>query len=249
MTDLASYAGYAALGILPSLIWLFFYLHKDAHPEPKKLVFNVFFWGVMAGPAAILLQLSARWLGNMTTDWPSFLKDLGYRDWRFFFNILLLAPVAEECLKYAVVRWKILKNPAFDEPLDAMLYLIISALGFAAIENSLNIFFLTDLRIETALTHTLARFLSATLLHALSSGILGYFLARSLFDSEKRKRLLFVGFLAAISIHSFYNLLAWLMETEKLFAGLAMAGLLAGLTVLVSWQFRRLKKQLTICKI
>jgi len=244
-----SYFLYVVLGILPSLIWLFFYLHKDARPEPRTLVFKICLWGALIGPLAMLIQLFARWLGQPTSDWSLFFAGLGQRDWRFFFNILLLAQLAEEYLKYAVVRWQVLKNPAFDEPLDAMLYLIISALGFAAIENLLNIFLLTDLKIETALTQALARFLSATLLHALSSGILGYFLARSLFDFEKRKRLLFAGFLLAISLHSFYNFLAWWMETEKLLAGLSLAGLLAGLAILVSWQFRRLKKQLTICKI
>jgi RsiW-degrading membrane proteinase PrsW (M82 family) len=35
------------------------------------------------------------------------------------------------------VRLKALRDPEFDEPIDAMLYMIIVALGFATIENIL----------------------------------------------------------------------------------------------------------------
>jgi RsiW-degrading membrane proteinase PrsW (M82 family) len=46
-------------------------------------------------------------------------------------------PINREIFKYLVVRFKVIKNPAFDEPTDIMLYMIIAALGFAAVENIL----------------------------------------------------------------------------------------------------------------
>jgi len=242
------YLGYAILGFLPSAIWLLFYLNKDSHPEPKKMVFKVFFWGMLTGPAAIILQLSARWLCGPIGDLSSFFASVGQRDSRFFLNILLFAPLIEEYLKYYVVKRIILKNPAFDEPLDAMLYLIISALGFAATENLLNIFLASNLTLQLAASQAIARFLSATLLHTLASGILGYFLARSLLNLKKRKSILAAGFILAVAFHSFYNYLAWLLEYNKLLA-LALATFLILLIIIVSWQFGRLKKQLSICKI
>ncbi len=249
MADIFYFFIYVLLGVSPSLIWLLFYLHKDSHPEPKSLVLKVFILGALfAGPMAILMQLFFLWLSQPSWDFLSFLHNMAQRNWRFFFNILVIAPLTEEFLKYAVVHWQILKNPAFDEPLDAMLYLIISALGFAAIENITNIFFLNNLTLNNALANTLARFLSATLLHTLTSGLLGYFLAKSLFDFKKRFKIFFSGLFLAIAAHSFYNFLAWQIDENKLI-GLGMAIFLGSLIALVSWQFYLLKKQITICKI
>lgn len=38
------------LGILPSVIWLAFYLRKDIHPEPKKWLFLIFLAGMAITP-------------------------------------------------------------------------------------------------------------------------------------------------------------------------------------------------------
>ena len=55
------------------------------------------------------------------------------------FHIFFWA-AAEEILKYLVVRGKVLSDPEFDEPVDAILYMIIAGLGFAAAENILILF-------------------------------------------------------------------------------------------------------------
>ena len=243
-----NYLFYSVLGLAPSLIWLMFYLRKDQHPEPKNMVLRIFFWGALMGPAAIFFQLITRWGCQPTLEWYSFWASIGQNDFRYFLNIFLFAPLIEEFLKYIVVRWQVLKNPSFDEPLDAMLYLIISALGFAAVENLLNIFLAPNLTPSLAVSQSIARFLSATLLHTLSSGLLGFFLALSLLNLKKRRLFFWGGFLLAIGFHSLYNYLAWLISSNKLFI-LILALFLVGLGALVSWQFYYLKKQLSICKI
>lgn len=230
------------LGIAPSAIWLTFYLRKDSHPEPKKQVFRIFLLGALMGPLAVALQYAL--VKSLAAGQTTALESTAL----LFLNIIVFAPVSEEFLKYAVVRWGILKNPAFDEPLDAMLYLIISALGFATVENLLNIFYDPNLSLGLALSQSAARFLSATFLHTLSSGILGYFLARSLLDLKRRRIILAGGFILAVGFHSFYNYLAWLLGYDKNFT-LAMALFLVAMAGLVSWQFRCLNKQLSICKI
>lgn len=248
MTNLPLYFFYALLGVLPSAIWLLFYLRQDSRPEPNRLVLKVFFLGGLMGPLAILFQFLAMRLCQPASFWSDFFTGINKNSNLFFVNIILFAPLVEEYLKYLVVKWQILKNPAFDEPLDAMLYLIISALGFAAVENLLNIFMLGNLTPQTAISQSAARFLSATLLHTLSSGILGYFLARSLLNLKKRKEILAGGFLLAAAFHGFYNYLAWLLNSNKFFV-FAMALLLILGAVIISWQFYLLKKQLAICKI
>ena len=248
ITLITVYSFYALLGILPSFIWLLFYLHKDAHPEPKKMIFKVFLGGALMGPIAILLELAALRALSTSPDWPAFFATL-YQNTNFLLlNVLLFAPLIEELLKYLVVKWQVLKNPAFDEPFDAMLYLVISGLGFAAIENLLSLLLTSNLTLQAALSQTLARFLSATFLHTLSSGILGYFLARSLLDFKKRYLIFGLGFILAVAFHSFYNYLAWLLEINKLFS-LAMALYLILMAGLVTWQFQRLRKQPAICKV
>lgn len=242
------YLIYAFLGIAPSLIWLLFYLRKDTHPEPNKMIFKVFLGGMLMGPLAIALQLVIRWFCDPTLQWSYFFAALGERNELFLLNIFLFAPLTEEFLKYAVVKWQVLRNPAFDEPVDAMIYLIISALGFAAVENIFYVFFQSDLTLRSVFSQSLARFLSAVFLHTLASGILGYYLARSLMNF-KNKRVIFAGgFLLAVIVHSFYNYLAWLLDLNKNFTPLlALFLIVAGGFVL--WHIKYLKKQVAVCRI
>ena len=48
----------------------------------------------------------------------------------------------EEVAKYLIIKIRILRDPEFDEPIDAMIYMIIAGLGFAALENILVLFVL-----------------------------------------------------------------------------------------------------------
>jgi len=245
---LPRYFLFALLGMLPSITWLFFYLHKDSHPEPKNMLFVVFLLGAAIGPIAILVQFLAYKIFEPLIAIIGLNNFIAPTISLFLLNIIIFAPLSEEMLKYLVVKWQVLKNPSFDEPIDAMIYLIVSALGFAAVENMLNIFLLPDVTAKLALYQSLARFLSATLLHALASGLLGYFLACSLLNFKKKKLLFWSGFTLATLFHSFYNYLAWLAEFNQIFI-LALALLLVLVAAIVGWQFRQLKKQISVCKI
>ena len=242
------YLLFAIFGMLPSVAWLFFYLHKDTHPEPKNMLFLVFLLGGFIGPVAVLVQFLAFKIFE-----PLFYI-IGLNDFvpqtvsLLLLNIIIFAPLSEELLKYLVVKWQVLKNPAFDEPIDAMIYLIVSALGFAAVENMLNIFLMPNVTTQLAFSQSIARFLSATLLHALASGMLGYFLALSMLNFKKRKMLFWGGFTMAVLFHSIYNYVVWLIDFNKIFV-LVLALLLIAMAAIVSWQFRQLKKQIAICKI
>jgi len=200
------------------------------------------------GPAALLLQIAALAVLSPQAQWSNIFAAVNQNHYFFLFNILIFAPISEEVVKYLPVRYLALKKPDFDEPLDAMIYLIISALGFAATENLLNIFLIPELTLQLALSQAVVRFLSATFLHALVSGILGYFIASALLNFKKRRLIFTIGFLFAFALHGLYNYLAWLFNSDKIFA-LAIAGLLVIMAGLVSWQFRYLKKQLSVCKI
>lgn len=232
-------AFYTILAVLPSIIWLLFYLRKDRHPEPNRMVIKIFFWGILATLAALLFE--SLYLGA--------LKSLSLQNISFL--VIGGAAFIEEYLKYFVVKIKVLKNPEFDEPVDAMLYLIIAALGFAAAENIFLLHGLSSIGrpINEIFGIALGRFVSATFLHALSSGIIGYFLARSLLLKHEGKSLLGLGILIAAGLHGFYNYIIMELGQRDENAMLLLVVLLALMAISVSWAFKNLLKLKSVCKI
>ena len=157
--------------------------------------------------------------------------------------------IVEEYLKYGIVRSRIIKNPEFDEPVDIVLYLIIAALGFAAVENLLVLMQTPVMPIGEAASIITVRFLGATFLHALAAGITGYFLALGILRSKKRKFYIFAGLALAILCHACYNyLITCASSTGSLIYLQLTILLLIGMAVFLGKGFVKLKKQLSICK-
>ncbi|MBI2042120.1 MAG: PrsW family intramembrane metalloprotease [Candidatus Nealsonbacteria bacterium] len=177
-------------------------------------------------------------LKNLTL--PHFLNQIIY----IFLGIALI----EEFFKYLIVKKKILKDPEFDEPTDVMLYMIISALGFAALENLIILFPLANpfQFLQTSVI-SVFRFVGATFLHALASGVLGYFMAMSFFRPKNRKKLLFMGFFASVSLHGLYDLS--IIEVDNGFKFAVPIVILLGLTVFVSLSFKKVDKLKSICNL
>lgn len=194
------YAALVTLGFVPSIIWLVFYLRKDCHPEPKYLIVKTFLMGIIISPAAIQFQLlfvtALAWLtrAQAQTAGPGF---------------FLWAAFVEEVVKFLAVQWIVLRSPEFDEPVDAMIYMITAALGFAAMENILALFrsVYDGAHVFDTLRMWTLRFVGATLLHTLASAIVGYFLALSWFFGAHRKKLLLVGIIIATLLHFTFNIL------------------------------------------
>jgi RsiW-degrading membrane proteinase PrsW (M82 family) len=187
-----------ALGVLPSIIWLLYYLRRDRNPEPKFLVLKIFFYGMLAALPALFIEKGIFEEIKRFSLSPNFVTIL---------NTFLGVALVEETLKYLVVRSKILKDPEFNESIDAMLYMIIAALGFAASENILVLLQVSSslFSIQTILVLTL-RFWGATFLHALCSAIVGFFLALSFLRYKQEKfRLLGLALLISISLHGLFN--------------------------------------------
>jgi len=238
-----SYPLYIFFGVLPSLIWLLFYLRRDVHPEPKSEVLKIFFYGALATIPAFFLEKGI----FATTASPLFSNFLS----PFLitiFNTFLGVALVEEVLKYLVVREKVLNSPEFDEPIDTVLYMIIAALGFAALENILILFRLgPGFLLGEAFALSIFRFLGATFLHTLCSGTVGFFLALSFLETKKRFWLLFTGFGIAALLHGLYNFS--IMEIEGSLKTLIPIIILISLAIFVSLGFKRLKKMKSICKI
>lgn len=219
------------LGLLPSLIWMFFFLKRDKHPEPKYLLTKTFLMGIILSPLAVLLQLAIIHLNipQVASGTPGF---------------YLWAALVEELIKYWAVSFIVLSSPEFDEPVDAMIYMMVAGLGFAAIENILVLFrTIPDGAHATMIVWTL-RSIGATLLHALSSSLVGYFLAMSWFFREHHKKLLVVGLCLATLFHFVFNL--FLSAVDDRIGGLLYAmGLLLIMSFLVSLLFVKIRERHT----
>lgn len=185
---------YAFLGgLLPTIFWLWFWLHEDQlHPEPKKYIFYTFIFGIFS---AMLVLPAEEFLAKLIPGT----------------GILAIGVLAsaEEIFKYFGAYISSLRKKYMDEPIDAVIYLITAALGFAALENSL--FLISALKNDLASIDRLAlignmRFIGATLLHTLCSGIIGFFIGFSFFKSKTVKRtFLFLGIAVAIVLHTLFN--------------------------------------------
>src|SRR3989344_6286827 len=188
-------------GVSAALAWLFYYLRKDVRPEPASMVLKVFIWGSLIALPILLVQLGLSAL-LAESKLPPFVISILY----WFFIIAF----TEEFFKYLVVRKVVLNSRHLDEPLDLMIYMIVAALGFAALENTLYLFFpVGNLSFNQILNSIIiisfVRFIGATFLHTLTSGALGYFLAVEIYEIKKRGWFFIFGLLLATTLHGFYN--------------------------------------------
>lgn len=233
------YPLYILFGILPSIIWLLFYLRKDIHPESGRMILKIFFYGMLVALPAILLEMGILKEFKELNFSPLLISIL---------NIFIGVALVEEFLKYLVVRGKVFKSSELDEPLDIVLYMIIAALGFAAVENILILFSLGPVfLLGETLSISFLRFLGATLLHALASGIFGFFLALSFFETKKRTRLMAAGLTIAVLLHGLYNFS--IIEIEGKLSFFIPLIIIIGLAVFLAFGFKRLKKLKSVCKI
>ncbi len=226
-------------GFAPSIIWLLFYLRKDSHPESNKMILKIFFFGMLGGFVAILLEKGFQGAHSLFTASPNVDSVLA---------IFLGGALIEEYAKYLAVRFGVFRNSALDEAPDLMLYMIISALGFAALENILVLSnFHPILTTAKAVEIMGLRFVSATILHALCSGTLGYFLAISFYKTKKRYWLFFLGLGISAILHGIYNFS--IIKIDSLAKFIVPLFILIAVGFVVSLGFKRLKRLHNICLI
>lgn len=192
---------YVFFGVLPSLTWLLYYLRKDLHPEPKRMIIKIFLWGALMTLPVFFVQIGLTSLLNMASL-GNLVKSIIY--W------FLIIAFSEELFKYLVVRVKVINSPHLDEPVDLMIYMVVAALGFAAVENILYLFapigqMSFEQIIDRTLIIALIRFVGATFLHTLCSAVIGYAMAISCCDQKNRFLELLTGITIAVALHGLYN--------------------------------------------
>jgi RsiW-degrading membrane proteinase PrsW (M82 family) len=166
-------------------------------------------------PLALIELLLMKFVGPLPF-WP-----------KVVLEAFVIAALVEEFGKRWVVHKVAYGHQAFDEVHDGVLYTIVASLGFACLENILYSVNEPSIAIIRAFT--------AVPMHALASGLMGYYLGMAKFAAEEAvKRTLFrQGLTVAVVFHGVYDF--FLMSKTVLFIGVLP---------LLLWGFQHLKSRL-----
>jgi RsiW-degrading membrane proteinase PrsW (M82 family) len=178
-------------GIIPCLLWLVFWLRENTeNPEPRRVVFACF----IAGMITTLLVIPAQYVVILFTTQNTLIS-------------LTLWAFIEEIAKFGACYFVALRTRFERIPIDAVIYMVAVALGFSAFENAI---YLVSPLMEGDAYQTLMtgnfRFIGATLLHTVSSAIIGIAIAFSFYKSPHLKHeYALVGIILAGVLHTLFN--------------------------------------------
>ena len=239
--DFASLAVlYLFVVVAPIVFWLWFFRRLDRRePESGKFLFQIFRFGILAIVAALVIEtIIDRTFFPEAIEFMSTYEDvnvdpavIGLVAMSFF-----LAGPVEEIVKYLILKKVTFKNPEFNQIADGIIYGTTLALGFVFIENTAYFYDIyTNMSEEFRFTIVLFRGTATTLLHVVSTGILGLYLGRAKFEKDPSNRLALKGVAIASLIHGLFNVF--------LFLGI---GLLMNLLLVVAaaaWLVKEIKKE------
>jgi RsiW-degrading membrane proteinase PrsW (M82 family) len=197
---LPEYLTIFAVGLLPSIIWLVFFERTERErPERVTDLAFAFFVGVLSTFAALFFQIGvAKYFATVGIDNHSGI------------GVSVFAAI-EELLKFSGVFFIVARRKSFTEPLDAMIYMITAAVGFAAVENIALLIntgaATTILQDIKTLEILVLRFLGATLLHAGASGIIGFHWAVGWVRGKMLWVHILVGIIISSLLHGAFNIL------------------------------------------
>lgn len=215
------------LGFFPALIWLWFWLKEDCHPEPRSALLKTFLFGMLFVPVVLVFE---------TIAFKFAFKGVFQNTFVFW---LALAAI-EEIAKYEAASRSAFRTKNFDEPIDAPVYMITAALGFAAMENTF--FVLKGLMSQNAFIATGGlRFFGATLVHILASGLVGAFLAYAFYKKENYSRNLILGLIFAVFLHASFNFFIMKKDGNEILAVFGILWLIALLFYLSLDKIKRIK--------
>ncbi|MBI2096374.1 MAG: PrsW family intramembrane metalloprotease [Candidatus Taylorbacteria bacterium] len=238
-------------GIVPAVLWLFFWLREDRlRPEPKRLIILTFVLGMVSAVVAAKLNQGLGQIFGQIFDVtpvisaPSNSELLLKQNFVLGLALVVLSALVEEVTKLGAAYFGGLRAKQADEPIDSVIYMITAALGFAALENAT---YLTTTFLhgdQTALLIALGnmRFIGPTLLHVLTSGTLGIFLAYAFYRRRAYKAAdLALGVILATALHTFFNLFIMSNEGKQIKVFLAFVSVWVGIILLILF-FERVKK-------
>lgn len=203
------------VALLVELVVYFLFVNVNMSIENR---YPTIFWNFLARVAEYYNL--ADWQVNFWTPLEESFRNWGFAfrhnlDIHKFFLLVISAPIIEEIMKLVFVYQICLRKKVNDEPIDASIYLLTGALGFAAIETAL---FLTAPLSQGEIMNTIIatnfRSFGAMLIHLVSSATLGIFIGLAFYKSRTKKVLYaLIGLIIAIFVHGVFNLFMVMFET------------------------------------
>jgi RsiW-degrading membrane proteinase PrsW (M82 family) len=189
-----------ALGLAPSLIWLTFFEQEEKEKkEHLSDIIFAFLVGAVTTFVALFAQvLLAKYFGA---------AGIGTRST----GVVAIFAGIEEAVKFLGVFLLVRRRKSFDQPLDAMIFMITAALGFAAVENIASL--INSGGVQAAFVSIKAfevvalRFLGATLLHSVASGIIGFHWAVGWIRGKLLGVHILAGLVISTVLHAAFNCL------------------------------------------
>ncbi len=212
-------------GIVPAILWLIFWLREDQGQghEPTMLVIITF----IAGMLSVLFVLPIeRFIQTLTTDKAT---------------LVTLWSVAEECIKFLAFYVIMARSKELNKPIDYAIYLLTAGLGFAALENTMYLIHPISVNNATVSFFTgNMRFLGSTLLHSVTSGLIGISIGLAYFKSSSTRFFYgLIGLISAIALHSVFNFFIMIRDGENF---LQVFGFLWVITIIIMLLFERLRR-------
>jgi len=173
------------LAAVPSIALVFYFYYRDRlKREPFRLIWKAFAFGFLSVIPAIIVELIlssalGRFRGLAAAAVHAF----------------IIAALTEEVLKFLTVRFFLYKERAFDEVTDGIVYTVTAGLGFAFFEN-----IMYTLGPPSTL---LLRGFTAVPLHAMASGIMGYYIG--IHRMKNKPGSLAAGIFLGVLYHGLYD--------------------------------------------
>lgn len=213
-----------ASGVIPTLLWLFFWLREDRfQPEPRGLLALTFIAGALSVFIVLPIEFFVKSFGITGTE-------------KIFFFAL-----TEEIIKFLVVFVIDFNSSYLDEPIDYAIYLITGSLGFAAMEN---VMFLMSPGLQTDISFIIEtgtlRFLGASILHTILAASLGIILG-FVFYKKKSTKIIFaiIGLIIVTILHTIFN---YFIIKYVQINGLLTLGILWLVTLIIINLFERVRR-------
>jgi len=180
------------MAVIPSILLVCYYYRQDKkRPEPKGLIIKIFLLGIVCIIPVFFLELLAG-LFNRVFIWSPVVF--------YLVRAFVVAGFCEEFIKLRVVKKYAYNDIHFDEVMDGVVYTVVASLGLACIENILYV-------MNTNLQVAVSRAITAVPMHAVCSGLMGYYIGKAKFaESEKEENaLIYKGLGIAVFLHGLYD--------------------------------------------
>jgi len=199
------WAGYWAVALYFSAIWalFFYYLFKTQQMSPRLCALCFFFTGIVSISVLLLIQRIPPWtILYASAHSQSMLPQ--------FLGMFLGVGVHEELCKAAILFWLVKRPGQFLIPQTVVFYGMMSGLGFGIYEGvNYQMHLNREQGVDQAYLLNIARLTSLPFLHAVWTGLAGYFISFAALYPKKRYGLWILAIGVPAMFHATYNTFGW----------------------------------------